>query len=178
MSSISWNGGGRWWTKLQLNEYNQISIAWELDEAPFFFLLLFLSLESFPSFPASSFFAAAGGCVANRCWWIAANGSSRNCGLSSTALRWAASRSLDRTFGFRVQSCSWKTWWPEARKEVWREDYTNVCLDLQFSFALVFCSGAAGSGRNSDSAERSYAFSFFCRRLCLFFCSRGKLNRY
>ncbi|KAL5655143.1 hypothetical protein ACJX0J_034462, partial [Zea mays] len=39
-----------------------------------------------------------------------------------------------------------------------REDYTNVCLDLQFNFASGFCFGAHGSGRDSDSAERSYAF--------------------
>lgn len=41
------------------------------------------------------------------------------------------------------------------------EHYTKVCLDLQFSFSSAFCSGEAGSGRNSESAERSYAFSFF-----------------
>jgi hypothetical protein len=58
----------------------------------------------------------------------------------------------------------------EAREKVWREDYTNVCLDLQFSFASGFCFGAHGSGRDSDSAERSYAFSFFWCRLRVFFC--------
>lgn len=93
--------GGRLWTLL-LNECNQISIAWELDDAPFF-LLLFSLLESFPCLMAAPF-AAAGACVASRCWWILANGSSWNCRLSSTALRWAASRSLDKKFRFRVQN--------------------------------------------------------------------------
>ena len=106
MSSLSWNRGGRLWTKLLLNESNQISIAWELDDAPFF--LLFFFLESLPCLMASSF-APAGSCVASRCWWIAANGSSWNCRLSSRALRWAASRSLDKKFGFRVQKYSWET---------------------------------------------------------------------
>jgi hypothetical protein len=155
---------------LQLQLHHQISIAWELDEALFFFLLLFLSLESFPCLAASSFFAAAGGCVASRCCWIAANGSSWNCGLFSTAFRWAASRSLKCRVGFRVQTHRPKRTRAEAK--VSGENYTKVCLDLQFSFASVFCSGAAGSGRNSESAERSYAFSFFCRRLWFCFCTR------
>lgn len=107
--------GSRHRTKLLvLKEHNQISIAWEIDDVPFF-LLLFLSLKTFPCFPAvSSFFAAAGGCVASRCWWIAANGSSWNCGLSSTALRWADSCNLDKKFGFRD---SWRAWPPEARNK-------------------------------------------------------------
>ena len=90
----------------------------------------------------------------------------RNSGLESKS-------TVEKHFGFspKLQLKNVKTW-----SKVWREDYTNVCLDLQFSFASVFCSGAAGSGRNSDSAERSYAFSFFWRRLCLLFCWTKKIE--
>jgi len=96
---------------------HQISIAWELDEVLFFFFLLFLSLESFLCLAASSFFAAAGSCVASRCWWIAANGSSWNCGLFRTAFRWADSRSLQNRVGFLIQNHRWKLPRPEARKQ-------------------------------------------------------------
>ena len=94
---------------------HQISNAWELDEVLFFFLILFLSLESFPCL-ASSSFAAAGGCVASRCWWIAANGSSWNCGLFSTAFRWADSRSLQNRVGFLIQNPRWNQPRPESEE--------------------------------------------------------------
>lgn len=143
------------------------------DSAPFFLALAFLL-----ALPGrlclvlpSSLVATGGGCVLSRWCWSAAMGSIWNAGFSNTAFSCALSLGLMNM----QQWISYRKMHTENERALQVVQslivlYTSFCRDLQFSFNLVTSEGCwktSKSGRNSESADRSYALNFLC--LLLFF---------